>query len=108
MPFYGPAVFVEPGVMIPRSPSATCWVSRCKNGWQNITKVVDLCAGVGCLGILAAQRYPQAHVTLVELDARAARLARQNVALHNLGDRVHVVQGDACEWLAEQTGQWGI
>ena len=27
---------------------------------------------------------------------------------HSLGDRVHVVQGDACQWLAEQTGQWDL
>ena len=64
--------------MIPRSPIGYL-LGEPLQEWlgQNITKVVDLCAGVGCLGILAAQRYPQAHVTLVELDARAARLARK-------------------------------
>ena len=55
MPFYGPAVFVEPGVMIPRSPIGYL-LGEPLQEWlgQNITKVVDLCAGVGCLGILAA------------------------------------------------------
>ncbi|NCF45314.1 MAG: HemK family protein methyltransferase, partial [Proteobacteria bacterium] len=78
------------------------WVS------PDITKIVDLCAGVGCLGIVAAQRYPQAQITLVELDAHAAALARQNVELHHLGERVRVVEADACQWLAEQTDHWDL
>lgn len=107
--FMGERFLVEPGVMIPRSPIGYL-LGEPLQQWlgQHITNIVDLCAGVGCLGILAAQRYPHARVTLVELDAQAAHLAAQNVALHNLGDRVHVVQGDACEWLAEQTGQWDL
>ena len=100
--FMGERFLVEPGVMIPRSPIGYL-LGEPLHAWlgQNITKIVDLCAGVGCLGILAAQRYPQSHVTLVELDAQAASVARRNVALHNLGDRVQVVQGDACQWLVE-------
>ena len=107
--FMGQRFLVEPGVMIPRSPIGYL-LGEPLQEWlgQNITKIVDLCAGVGCLGILAAQRYPQSHVTLVELDAQAASVARRNVALHNLGDRVQVVQGDACQWLVEQTDQWDL
>jgi ribosomal protein L3 glutamine methyltransferase len=107
--FMGQRFLVRPGVMIPRSPIGYLlgepladWVS------PDITNIVDLCAGVGCLGILAAQRYPQAQVTLVELDAQAAELARRNVGLHDLGERVHVVEADACQWLAAQAGRWDL
>ena len=107
--FMGQRFFVEPGVMVPRSPIGyllgeplSAWVA------PGITRIVDLCAGVGCLGILAAQRYPMSSVTLVELDPQAAALATKNVALHNLGERVEVIQGDACQWLAGETGQWDL
>ena len=107
--FMGQRFFVEPGVMVPRSPIGyllgeplSAWVA------PGITRIVDLCAGVGCLGILAAQRYPMSSVTLVELDPQAAALAIKNVALHNLDERVEVIQGDACQWLAGETGQWDL
>jgi ribosomal protein L3 glutamine methyltransferase len=107
--FMGQRFLVEPGVMIPRSPIGYLLGEPLEN-WiaPTITRIVDLCAGVGCLGILAAQRYPHAHVTLVELDQHATQLARQNVALHNLQDRVQVVQGDACQWLAQRNDQWDL
>ena len=107
--FMGQRFFVEPGVMVPRSPIGyllgeplSAWVA------PGITRIVDLCAGVGCLGILAAQRYPMSSVTLVELDPQAAALAIKNVALHNLNERVEVIQGDACQWLAGETEQWDL
>lgn len=107
--FMGQRFLVAPGVMIPRSPIGYLlgepleeWVA------PTITRIVDLCAGVGCLGILAAKRYPLAQVTMVELDEQAATLARKNVVLHNLQDRISVVQADACQWLVEQVGQWDL
>ena len=107
--FMGQRFFVESGVMVPRSPIGYL-LGEPLQDWlpQDITRIVDLCAGVGCLGILAAQRYPMSKVTLVELDSKAAALARKNVALHNLGERVDVVQGDACDWLGSETGQWDL
>lgn len=107
--FMGQRFFVGPGVMIPRSPIGYL-LGEPLEEWvpPSITRIVDLCAGVGCLGILAAQRYPQAQVTMVELEPQAAALARQNVDLHDLGGRVQVVEGDACRWLAEQADQWDL
>ena len=107
--FMGKRFFVESGVMVPRSPIGYL-LGEPLQDWlpQDITRIVDLCAGVGCLGILAAQRYPMSKVTLVELDSKAAALARKNVELHNLGERVEVIQGDACDWLGSETGQWDL
>ena len=107
--FMGQRFFVEPGVMVPRSPIGYL-LGEPLQDWlpQDVTRIVDLCAGVGCLGILAAQRYPLSRVTLVELDPQATVLARKNVALHNLDERVEVIQGDACQWLASETNQWDL
>jgi ribosomal protein L3 glutamine methyltransferase len=107
--YMGQRFMVASGIMIPRSPIGYL-LGKPLEDWlaPEIGRIVDLCAGVGCLGILAAQRYPKAQVTLVELDEGAAELARKNVSLHGLNDRVRIVQGDACQWLAEQTEQWDL
>jgi 16S rRNA (guanine966-N2)-methyltransferase len=55
------------------------------------TRVLDLYAGSGALGLEAASR-GAAHVLLVEVDARAAAAARANAAGLGLADRVQVVR----------------
>lgn len=57
-------------------------------------RVLDLCTGSGCLAILAALAFPRAEVDAVDLSAAALALARRNVALHRLGDRITLHRGD--------------
>lgn len=56
--------------------------------------VVDLGAGVGTVGLALALRAPEARIVLVERDPATAALARENVALNDLGARVAVVEAD--------------
>ena len=56
--------------------------------------VLDLCTGGGSLAILAALRFAQARVDAADLSADALALAADNVALHRLGERVALHQGD--------------
>ena len=56
--------------------------------------VLDLCTGNGSLAVLAAMAYPEVDVTGADIDAEALALARANVALHGLGDRVRLVESD--------------
>jgi len=93
--FAGHEFIIEPGVVIPRSPIGQL-IEQHFQPWllKAPERIVDLCAGSGCIGIAAALAFPDARVTLVELDPAAAGLARRNVALHGLEDRVEVRQGD--------------
>jgi ribosomal protein L3 glutamine methyltransferase len=59
-----------------------------------IQSVLDLCTGSGCLAILAAHLFPDAHVDAVELSADALAVARRNVAAHGLDHRVTLLEGD--------------
>ena len=59
--------------------------------------IADICTGGGSLAVLAAQRWPQAAVSAVDLSASALELARANVRLHGLEQRVRLLHGDLFE-----------
>lgn len=57
-------------------------------------RVIEAGCGAGGALLAAATRRPGASFTGVERDPRAAALARENIALNRLGERVTVVEGD--------------
>jgi tRNA1Val (adenine37-N6)-methyltransferase len=57
-------------------------------------RIADLGTGSGIVGLLLARKYPQATVTLVELQESLYRLAAKNVRLNGLEDRAQVVLAD--------------
>jgi tRNA1(Val) A37 N6-methylase TrmN6 len=65
---------------------------RCGEG-----PVLDLGAGVGTVGLCAAVRCPDIHLTLVERQAELAALAQGNVSANGLDGRVTVVEADIGE-----------
>lgn len=56
--------------------------------------ILDIGAGAGAVGLMAAVLAPQATVGLVELDPASCALARENVAANDLGARVNVHEAD--------------
>jgi ribosomal protein L3 glutamine methyltransferase len=61
---------------------------------ESVEHVLDLCTGSGCLAILAAMVFPNAKVDAVDLSEDALALADENVADHDLVDRIELLQGD--------------
>jgi tRNA1(Val) A37 N6-methylase TrmN6 len=53
-------------------------------------RAADLGAGVGAAGLALARRVEGCHITLIEMDARLAALARENAVLNGLSTRVDV------------------
>ena len=93
VPFY-----VDERVIVPRSFIAEILCQE--DGFSGIAdydapmRVLDLCTGSGCLGILAALLFPNASVDIADLSSDALDVARRNVGDHGLENRVHIYEGD--------------
>ncbi|MBW2134757.1 MAG: methyltransferase [Deltaproteobacteria bacterium] len=57
-------------------------------------RVIDLGTGCGIILLLLANRYPDCSLTGVEFQATLARLAKNNVRLNGLADRVQIIPAD--------------
>jgi ribosomal protein L3 glutamine methyltransferase len=98
--FGGMRFIADARALIPRSPLAEFIAEGCAP-FVSYTpeRILDLCCGGGCIGILAAHQFPLARVDLADLSAEALALARENVSLHTLADRVNLRQSNLFEAL---------
>src|SRR5262249_53782489 len=71
------------------------------------TRVLDLFAGTGAIGIEALSRGAAA-VTFVEMSAEVCKLIRENLEIARLAKRAEVVRPDAFKFLASAhaSGHW--
>jgi ribosomal protein L3 glutamine methyltransferase len=70
---------------------------------EEVESVLDLCTGGGSLAILAAGAFPVAKVDAVDLSRDALEVARKNIDMHKLGDRIELFEGDLFKPLADRT-----
>jgi len=94
----GHRFYVDERVIVPRS-----YIGEliCQDGLaalipapENVTSVLDMCTGSGCLAILAALAFPQALVDAADISAGALAVARRNVEDYGLSSRVTLHAGD--------------
>lgn len=94
--FYGLTLDVNESVLIPRvdtevlAGEAIAFLRS-----QGRCRVLDLCAGSGCVGLAAASQVPECRVLLGELSESAVRVCRQNIRRCGLTGRVSVMTLDA-------------
>jgi ribosomal protein L3 glutamine methyltransferase len=86
---------VDERVLVPRSPFG----ELIRNQFSPLLRatpqrILDLCAGSGCIGIACALAFPDAEVVLADLSADALAVAKLNVERYQLGSRVRVVESD--------------
>ena len=89
--------YVDERVIVPRSFIAELLFNEL-SPWitepDEITRVLDLCTGSGCLAILAAEAFPYAEVDAADLSPDALAVAERNVADYELQDRVNLIESD--------------
>ncbi len=105
--FYGLPLDISQDVLIPRTDTevlaeqAIAYIQTLGE-----CRVLDLCAGSGCVGLAIASQSPQARVVLGEIDDSALKICRQNIRRNSLSARVMPVQMDAREKPARSLGEF--
>ena len=105
--FYGLPLDISESVLIPRPDTET--LAEAAIGWlrqQEAPRVLDLCAGSGCLGLAIASQVPAARVVLGELSDGALRICRQNIRRNGLTGRVTAMQLDALHPPVQRLGDF--
>lgn len=96
--FYGLPLDVSEAVLIPRADTEVLagqvieFVQT-----QGACRVLDLCAGSGCIGLAVAANAPECRVLLGEISEAAVRICRQNIRRNNLTGQVTVMTMDALQ-----------
>ena len=96
--FYGLPLDISRDVLIPR-PDTEVLAEQAINylRTQEECRVLDLCAGSGCVGLAIASQVPQTRVVLGEWSDGALKICRQNIRRNSLSGRVVPMQADARE-----------
>lgn len=97
--FYGLELIVTPDVLIPRDDTCAVTALAIQQSLflDSKPRILDLCTGSGCIGLAVASRVKDAKVTLADLSQDALAVAKQNIVLHHLTNRVSCVKVNAME-----------
>ncbi|RPI45485.1 MAG: 50S ribosomal protein L3 N(5)-glutamine methyltransferase [Betaproteobacteria bacterium] len=97
--------YVDERVIVPRSYIGH-WLGGDLAPWiehpEAIENVLELCTGSGCLAVLLAEAFPAARVDAVDISSDALQVARHNVAMYGLQQRVRLLEGDLFSGLSQR------
>ena len=105
--FYGLPLDIDRQVLIPRADTETlvdCALPFLRG--QAGSRVLDLCAGSGCVGLAVASQMADCRVTLGDISEGALRICRQNIRRNDLSDRVAPLQVNAMAAPPRQLGTY--
>ncbi len=105
--FYGLSLDISEAVLIPRVDTevlAEKALAHVKSLGE--CRVLDLCAGSGCVGLAIGANAPKARVVLGEYDEKALKICRQNIRRCSLTGRVVSLMMDAREKPAPALGEF--
>ena len=104
----GYSFYVDRGVIVPRSFIAELIVDRFAP-WvsdpDGIVDILELCTGSGCLAIMMADQFPNAHVDAVELSPAALGIAQTNISNYQMENRVKLYHADLYDGIPEKRYQ---
>lgn len=105
--FYGLPLDLSNDVLIPR-PDTEVLAERAIEYCGEIgeCRVLDLCAGSGCIGLAIGAQVPLARVTLGEISDAALKICRQNIRRNGLSGRVVPLRMDAMEKPDKSLGEF--
>lgn len=104
--FFGLKFEVDPSVLIPRpeTEELVSWVLEMGGGTrsgererQNLTRILDIGTGSGCIPIAIKKNWPQAEVFGLDISSEALQMARRNALLNEV--EVHFLQQDILDFI---------
>ena len=105
--FYGLPLDISREVLIPR-PDTEVLAEQAIGYVKTLgeCRVLDLCAGSGCIGLALASQAPQCRVVLGEWSDGALKICRQNIRRNGLSGRVVPMQTDARQRPGKSLGEF--
>jgi ribosomal protein L3 glutamine methyltransferase len=108
---HGVPFYVDERVIVPRSYIGELMFTGLFGGEgfqlisspEEVTSVLDLCTGSGCLAILAAGLFANADIDAADLSNDALAVAEINLREHDLANRINLLQGDIWEAVERRT-----
>lgn len=97
--------YVDDRVLIPRSPIAEL-IRQQFSPWivpENITRILDLCTGSGCIALACCAWFPDAQVDGSDISESALAVAAINAERHQCSEQLRLFQSDCFDHIPETT-----
>lgn len=104
VPFCGVKIFLDSHPLIPR-PETEYWTMLVIEKMKNINnpKVLDLCAGSGCIGVSVLKHIPDSSVDFVEIDESHYSTIKKNIQENDIDSkRTRIFGGSLFENIVDQ------
>lgn len=89
--------FVDERVIVPRSFIAELIPDQFAPWVQHpdaVLNILELCTGSGCLAIMLADAFPNAHIDAVDISAEALQVAAHNRNVYLMEERIALIESD--------------
>ncbi|MGN0221306.1 MAG: tRNA1(Val) (adenine(37)-N6)-methyltransferase [Prevotella sp.] len=79
-----------------------------KSNTDSPQRILDIGTGTGLIALMMAQRFPESHVTAIDIDSDACMQASQNVMLSPYSQRIQVLNSSLQQYASETVGTFDV